>query len=149
MSAFVFGTRSTEELATCDDALVGVMRKALEFTNVDFGIVQGARTIEQQRSYFKAGNSKVNPDAYIGNLPALYKAAKHITGPGMPKSRACDIIVSGGKTYDAPTLCHIAGVVLTCAKNMGIPVRWGGNWDGDSIIITDQTLNDLVHFELA
>lgn len=146
--SFTFGKRSEDALATCNPRITEVMREALRLSDVDFGVVQGARTIEQQRDYFRKGNSKVNPDAYIGNLPKLYAAAKHITGPGMPFSRACDIIVSGGKTYDAPTLCYIAGVVLTCAKNMGVPMRWGGNWDQDSVIITDQTLQDLVHFEV-
>ena len=148
MSSFIFGTRSEAQLQTCDPLLDSVMRKALKMSDVDFGIVQGARSIEEQRDYFRKGNSKVNPDGYIGNLPALYAAAKHITGPGMRYSRACDIVVSGAKAYDIPTLCYIAGVVLTCAKYMGVKVRWGGNWDADSEIITDQTLVDAVHFEL-
>jgi peptidoglycan LD-endopeptidase CwlK len=147
--SFTFGARSEAGLATCDPQLVKVMREALRLSDVDFGVVQGSRTIEQQRDYFRKGNSKVNPDAYIGNRPKLYAAAKHITGPGMPFSRACDIIVSGKKSYDIPTSCYIAGVVLTCAKNMGVPMRSGINWDQDSEILTDQTLIDAVHFELV
>ena len=146
--SFSFGKRSEDALATCDPKLVKVMREALRLSDVDFGVVQGARTIEQQRDYFRKGNSRVNPDAYIGNLPKLYAAAKHITGPGMPFSRACDIIVSGKKSYDIPTLCYIAGVVLTCAKNMDVPMRWGGDWVKDSEIITGQSLVDAVHFEI-
>jgi peptidoglycan L-alanyl-D-glutamate endopeptidase CwlK len=147
--SFAFGKRSEDALTSCDPRLTKVMREALRLSDVDFGVVQGARTIEQQRDYFRKGNSRVNPDAYIGNLPKLYAAAKHITGPGMPFSRACDIIVSGKKSYDIPTLCYIAGVVLTCAKNMGVPMRSGINWDQDSEILTDQTLIDAVHFELV
>ncbi len=45
MSNFKFGERSEKELATCNPQLVNVMRKALLLSDVDFGIVQGARTI--------------------------------------------------------------------------------------------------------
>lgn len=146
--SFTFGTRSEAALATCDPKLVKVMREALRLSDVDFGVSQGGRTIAQQKQYFKEGHSKVNPDKYPDDV-SLYKAAKHIVGPGMPTSRACDIIVSGNKSYDIPTLCYIAGVVLTCAKNMGVPMRSGINWDQDSEILTDQTLIDAVHFELV
>ena len=37
------------------------------------------------------------------------------------------------------------------AKAMSIPLRWGGDWDGDTLLSgrdPDQTFDDLVHFEL-
>lgn len=41
----------------------------------------------------------------------------------------------------------LAGAVLQEAKRQGIPIRWGGDWDGD-FDLDDQTFNDLGHFEL-
>ena len=94
-----FDTTSELRLQKCDARLAGVLRKAQAETPYPFRIVQSNRTVEQQRAYFKAGRSKVNPDAY-NNIAELYKKAKHITGPGMPFSRAVDVALVGPKPYD-------------------------------------------------
>jgi peptidoglycan L-alanyl-D-glutamate endopeptidase CwlK len=36
---------------------------------------------------------------------------------------------------------------LATAMNLGNRIRWGGDWDGDGSV-TDQTFDDLVHFEM-
>ena len=61
---YVFGTRSREQLNTCHQDLVRIMELAIKITNVDFGIHQGARTIEQQQEYYNNGKSKINPKKY-------------------------------------------------------------------------------------
>ncbi|MFQ5990813.1 MAG: hypothetical protein ACE5NA_00110 [Nitrospiraceae bacterium] len=40
------------------------------------------------------------------------------------------------------------GFVLGVAEMMDIPIRWGGDWDGDRTF-RDQNFNDLSHFELS
>tara|TARA_R110000824_G_C14839836_1_gene638849 strand:+ start:144 stop:533 length:390 start_codon:yes stop_codon:yes gene_type:complete len=42
---------------------------------------------------------------------------------------------------------RMAGVVLTCAKQLNIKVRWGGDFDSDGNTL-DQSFIDLPHFEL-
>ena len=57
--------------------------------------------------------------------------------------------------YDFNHLSLIAGVVMSTAKRLKNEgkvthgIRWGGNWDMDGQIITDQTFNDLPHVELV
>jgi len=34
------------------------------------------------------------------------------------------------------------------AQSLGYPLRWGGDWDGDTET-NDNRFDDLVHFELA
>lgn len=41
-----------------------------------------------------------------------------------------------------------AGYVLATGDRLGVPLRWGGDWDGDFDLF-DQKFRDLVHFELA
>jgi peptidoglycan L-alanyl-D-glutamate endopeptidase CwlK len=41
----------------------------------------------------------------------------------------------------------MAGVVLAAAADLGIHIRWGGDWDGD-LNVYDQEFNDLCHFEI-
>ena len=42
----------------------------------------------------------------------------------------------------------LAGVVHVAAKDLGVEIRWGGDWDSD-FDMTDQQFNDLAHYELA
>jgi peptidoglycan LD-endopeptidase CwlK len=148
-TGYKWDTRSTEQLATLHRSLRMVMEDALQLSDVPFQLVEGGRSIARQTELFQAGKSKINPAAYP-KYADLYKAAKHIVGPGEPLSRAVDIIcaTSHDKRYDYNHLCFIAGAVMAAARMRGVRMRWGGNWDGDTEIISDQTFQDLVHFEL-
>lgn len=140
--------RSVQQRDTLMGSLRLLMDDALRVSDVPFQIVQGARTIEEQQRYFNDGKSKVNPKAYPDRTK-LYAAAKHVTGPGMPLSRAVDIIIDvKGKEYDKANMCYVAGVVMAIAALRGIPVRWGGNWSRDEVILYDQSFDDMPHFEL-
>ena len=119
---YVFGTRSREQLNTCHQDLVRIMELAIKITNVDFGIHQGARTIEQQQEYYNNGKSKINPKKYESK-EALAEVAKHIVLPEVhiySKSRALDLHVAekyNGKrlTWDDNHLCYLAGTIIACA----------------------------------
>lgn len=115
------------------------MHMAIGRSKYPFRIVQSSRTIEQQRAYFQAGNSRVNPDAYR-DLATLYRKAKHITGPGMPLSRAVDVCMLGPKPYDKEKLRELASLVKLCAEEARVKIRWGGDFT---------TIVDMPHFEIA
>lgn len=136
---FVFDARSIELLAKTDNRLATVMYMAIRRSPLPFRIVQSSRTIEQQRAYFAAGTSRVNPDDY-DDLATLYRKAKHITGPGMPLSRAVDVAMSGRDPYDKTALRNLSELVKGCAFIAKVEIRWGG--DFTSIV-------DMPHFELA
>lgn len=135
---FVFDARSIELLAKTDNRLATVMYMAIGRTKAPFRIVQSARTIEQQRAYFQAGNSRVNPDKY-DTLAELYRKAKHITGPWMPLSRAVDVCMSGRDPYDKKALRTLAELVKQCAAEAKVAIRWGGDFT---------TIMDMPHFEV-
>lgn len=146
-SGNTWNTRSSAQLNTLVSELRLVMNDALRYSEVPFQLVQGARTIEQQREYFQAGRSKIDPDKYA-DRKALYLAAKHVVGPEQPLARAVDIIIDlPGKTYDVNHLCYVAGVVMSTARMRGVRLRWGGNFDRDKEIL-EQAFRDLPHFEI-
>lgn len=142
-----FDEKSIDMLTRLDPQLAVIMTNAKDSTPFDWRIVQTDRTIEQQREYFKAGRSKVNPDKYA-DPTELYKAAKHIVGPGMEFSRAVDVAIVGKDPYHVPTLCYLAGVVRRLSLGLGTPVRWGGDFDQDGLLLETGTFQDLPHFEL-
>jgi peptidoglycan L-alanyl-D-glutamate endopeptidase CwlK len=143
---YKFGKRSEQQLATCHADLQMIMRVALASSTVDFGVVEGHRSLAVQQQYFKAGKSKID---------GITQQSKHNKKP----SEAVDIVISvPGKPalgYEIKHLCYVAGVITATAKMLYAQgkvkhlIRWGGNWDSDSEIISDQTFQDLVHFELV
>jgi peptidoglycan L-alanyl-D-glutamate endopeptidase CwlK len=139
---FKFSKRSLDNLQTCHSDMQDIMHAALMYSKVDFGITEGHRSIERQAKLYHEGKSK---------LDGYKRKSKHNYSP----SQACDIIVSGiNKPYDFNHLSYLAGVIQTVAQvlhedgEITHKIRWGGNWDDDKEIITDQKFQDLVHFEL-
>jgi len=43
---------------------------------------------------------------------------------------------------------YMGGIVRGVASQMGVKVRWGGDWDSDGEI-KDNNFDDLVHIELV
>ena len=139
-----FGKRSLEKLETCHEDLQKIMKLAISRSRIDFGISEGHRSKERQLELYETGKSKV-------------QSGKHNENPSM----ACDIYVwhddpevRREKQYDEASLAYIGGVVQSCASELKSnnkiihDLRWGGNWDSDGEIITDQSFQDLPHFQL-
>ena len=140
---------SNIRLSSCDTYIQKVIRKAIEVSAIDFGVAQGERTVVQQAEYYKDGKSKVNPVNYTKEELPL--KGKHITDDVYTKAGAVDVYayISGkGASWDHNHLCYIAGVIMAVDASMEGLLRWGGNWDQDGEIITDQGFDDLPHFEM-
>jgi hypothetical protein len=107
----------------------------------------GARTLATQELLVREKRSKT-------------MNSKHVTHPpNVLFSRAMDIApypVIWPENETQPErrrlararLYLFAGYVLATADRLNVPLRWGGNWDGDDFDLFDQKFNDLVHFEL-
>lgn len=123
-----FGKSSLSALRTADPRLQQICYELIPY--VDFRVMCGHRSPEEQLKAFNAGKSKV-------------RFGKHNFLP----SKAIDVspwpIVWG----DTGRFRVFAGQFLLMAKMLVIPIRWGGDWDRDTFT-TDQEFNDLVHFEI-
>lgn len=124
-----FSTRSTQNLATCDPRLEDLFKYIIKHYNCT--ILCGYRNEADQRSAVAAGASKLQwPHSKHNILPAL----------------AVDVVPYPVDWDDMKRWYHFAGFVLGVALEKGIPIRWGGDWDGDHKF-TDQTFHDLPHWE--
>lgn len=152
-----YSKTSAQRLSTCHNDLQLIFNEVIKCSPIDLGIAQGERTIELQQQYYNEGKSKINPKKYA-TVEQLLKVAKHIVdGVIRKKAMAVDIyayIKGKGASWDKAHLCLIAGVVYTVSNKLfkegkiTHKIRWGGNWDGDGEIISDQSFQDLPHFEL-
>ncbi len=133
-----FGHNSEEQLSTCRKELVLIAWRAIEF--IDFSVIEGHRSSERQLMLFRAGLSK---------LDGTTKQSKHASQP----SRAFDLMpyprrIHEVSVWEDPMRFHVlAGVILHCGYLEEVPLRWGGDWDGDWTA-KDQQFHDLGHFEL-
>lgn len=137
---FYFGQKSLRHLNECEDDLKKVLLKSISISPYDFSIIEGHRPVEEQIKAYRNGFSKID---------GVNKKGKHNYIP----SKAVDVLpypanIDGKSVWDDKwRFFVIAGVILSVSNDMGISIRWGGDWDGDGSR-ADQSLHDLPHFEL-
>jgi len=138
--SFQYGKSSREKLATVTPLLRQVLENVLRMNIMDISILYGVREKAEQDKLYAAKKSKLKwPDS------------KHNIQQDWWKSRAVDAapFINGKVSYNYNHCCYLAGLVMGEANRMGIAVRWGGDWDMDGEAITDQTFNDLLHYEIV
>ena len=57
--------RSLDKLEGVDDRLVAVVKHAITATKVDFGVIQGLRTLEQQKELYEKGASQTMKSKHL------------------------------------------------------------------------------------
>lgn len=148
---FLFGHTSVTRLYTCHDDWIKILEMAIRVTAVDFGIAEGHRPTQKQQDMYAIGRTK--PGKRVTNIDGVNIKGKHNYVPSL----AVDIyaFVNGSASWDVSHLSYLAGVIITCAEILYIKgeithkVRWGGNWDRDGEILSDQSFDDSPHFELV
>lgn len=129
------GKTSLNKLGECDVRLQQLAMRAIEDSPYDFGITCGHRDKVEQDRCCAAGLSKTP-----------WPTSKHNAYP----SKAFDFAVYKGAQIDwkdESAFRAVAHHIQAIAKEMGIKVRWGGdfNRNGDE---TDDRFVDLPHIEL-
>ena len=125
-----FGRRSKKRLKTCDEDLIFLFEEVVKY--FDCSVIEGHRGKRLQNKYFKQGKSKLKfPDGNHNKKP----------------SKAVDVVPYPIDWKDRERMTYFAGVVKGMAAVLGIPIRWGGDWNSDTQV-KDNNFDDLPHFEL-
>lgn len=131
-----FGKGSLAELATLDPRLQRVLVEAIK--HVDFTIVEGHRGKEAQEAAFAKGLTKLH-----------YPNGKHNKIP----SEAADIMPYPIDWSDAAKnierLAYVMGIIMGVARMLGIPLRWGGDWNENDDTRDEGSFRDRDHLELV
>ena len=125
-----FGTKSLSNLNTCDQQLIDLFTQVVQ--GFDCSVLEGHRTQERQDMLFDMGQSKVQ-----------YPNGKHNSTP----SQAVDVVPYPIDWHNRERFILFGGYVQGIALNMGIGIRWGGDWDRDHDT-KEATFFDAPHFEL-
>lgn len=125
---FKLSNRSIKNLEGVNEQLVEVVHYAIKVTRVDFGVIQGLRTIEEQRKLFASGASQT-------------MNSKHLTG------HAVDLMAYVGSrgSWELSLYDDIADAMRQGAIEIGVPIIWGGAWNVPDIREWDSTMEDAMN----
>lgn len=128
-----YGSGSLCNREHVDAELLGVFNEVLVI--YDHSIICGHRNEADQTTAYENKRSKKQwPESRHNALP----------------SEAVDVTPwFSGRSFTREDQCVFAGVVKAVAFRRGVPIRWGGDWDGDNKRNNTDgtTLDDLAHFE--
>lgn len=125
--------RSLKILSTVNTDLQKVVIRAIEISEVDFGVIQGNRTQQQQDELYAQGRTKP------GQKVTWTRNSRHIGG------YAVDLLpyLNGKAEWDNNGKLglwpKIAKAMKQAADELNISIAWGGDW---------QKTPDRPHFEL-
>lgn len=133
MSNVHLGQRSKDRLNTVHPDLRKVVERAFENMPFDVTVLEGVRSVEQQKANVAKGVSKT-------------MKSKHLKQPD-GWSHAVDLAPYPIDWNNKERFNDQAKHVMAASKELGIKVRWGGDWNrnGDW---KDETFYDGPHFEL-
>lgn len=120
--AYAFGATSRARLAQVHPDLQRVAALALSYSPHDFTITEGIRTLARQKQLKAAGASQT-------------LNSRHITGHALDFA----VLVGGKVRWDWPLYPPVADAFKKAAKELGVPIIWGGDW---------RSLRDGPHIEL-
>ena len=110
--AYKLSQRSLDRLQGVDNSLVEVVKKAIEITEIDFGVICGLRTMEEQEALVAKGASQT-------------MKSKHLEG------LAVDLMayVDGRGCWELNVYDEIADAMKQAAIDLDTQVRWGAAWN--------------------
>lgn len=127
---YTFGKASKASRAKLHPLLRSIVDEAIK--EVDFKILDSTRGRAAQTRAFLQGNSK-----------AKFGQSAHNYVPAI----AMDLFPAPYDWENVKAFERLAQVVLRIAKEKGIPLRWGGDWNMDGSKTTSDSW-DKPHFEL-
>lgn len=119
---FKLSKASIDKLQGVKQPLVDVVKRAIELSEVDFGVSEGVRTLERQKALYAAKKS-------------LTMNSRHLTGD------AVDLYawINGYVDWNFGNYEKIAKAMFKAAEELNVEIEWGGMWT---------SLKDGPHFQL-
>jgi peptidoglycan L-alanyl-D-glutamate endopeptidase CwlK len=125
---FKLSQRSLSRLDGVDSELVAVVNRAIELTDVDFGVTQGLRTVEEQKELVASGASKT-------------MKSKHLTGDAVDLAA----YIGSRLSWEITLYDNIADAMKQAAKELGVSLRWGAAWHINNIVEYSGTMQDATN----
>jgi len=139
--AYSLGSKSLEKLRGVEPRLISVVLRAIVLTKQDFSVTCGVRTREEQRKLYAQGRTKP------GQVVTWTLNSRHfVDADGF--GRAVDLAPYPLDWNTPSRFDAIAKAMFQAAKDLGVKIRWGADWDQDGKP-RERGESDSPHFELA
>jgi len=125
--SFKLSNRSLSKLEGVNELLVQVVKDAIKLTKVDFGVVYGLRTLEEQKKLYAAGRSQT-------------MKSKHLEG------RAVDLMayVDGNGSWELNVYDDLADAMKEAAILNDVGIKWGAAWSVEDIRKWDGSMEEAM-----
>ena len=109
--SFKLSQRSLDKLEGVHPDMVKCVKSAIEYTKVDFGVICGMRTEQEQKELVAKGASTT-------------MRSKHLEG------LAVDLMAYVGSraSWELNLYDDIADAMAKASKTHGVPIKWGAAW---------------------
>jgi peptidoglycan L-alanyl-D-glutamate endopeptidase CwlK len=130
--SFELSKRSLKNLEGVDEKLKIVVLRAIHLTKIDFGVICGLRTWEEQEALVASGASQT-------------MKSKHLDG------RAVDLMAYIGSrgSWELNLYDDIADAMKQAAIDLDVPLRWGGAWTVPDIRDWSSTMEEAMQSYVA
>lgn len=124
---FKLSQRSLDKMEGVDADLVAVTKRAIELTKIDFGVIYGMRTIQEQEKLVAAGKSQT-------------MKSKHLVG------RAVDLMayVDGKGCWELNVYDDLCDAMKEAAEELRVAIKWGAAWSEGDIRTYPGTAEDAM-----
>lgn len=121
---YILGKGSLRELRGVHPNLIKVVHRTIEITEQDFTVVDGLRTLEEQKEYVRTGVSWTLKSFHLQQEDGF--------------GHAVDLVpyINGKVRWELEPCYTIARAVRQAALDEGVPILWGGCWqrlDGSEV----------------
>jgi len=138
---YQFSKRSLSNLHGVHPHLVLCAKMALEKQIMDFSVISGVRTIKKQKRLVSIGASKTMRSKHLEQNDGYGHAVDLYPYPIDMEE------VRNGNWVEVSRFGLLAGIMLSCAKDLGLNIKWGLDWDQDGETL-DHNFHDAPHFEI-
>jgi peptidoglycan L-alanyl-D-glutamate endopeptidase CwlK len=130
---FKLSQRSLNKLNGVHPDLVAVVKRAIEITDVDFGVTYGVRTVEEQEKLVASGRSQTMKSKHL------------IQDTGY--SHAVDLVAYDGSdvVWEINVYDNICDAMARAADELEVPVKWGAAWSEGDIRFYEDTAEDAMN----
>ena len=131
--AFKLSGRSLNKLEGVHPVLVDTVKRAIEVSKVDFGVIYGVRSLAEQKRLYETKRSQTMKSKHLVQEDGY--------------SHAVDLMAYDGSdpSWDIVMYDDIADAMKTAALETGAKICWGAAWHIKDITSWDGTMEDAMN----
>jgi peptidoglycan L-alanyl-D-glutamate endopeptidase CwlK len=131
--AFKLSGRSLNKLEGVHPIMVDTVKRAIELSKVDFGVIYGVRSLAEQKRLYEAKRSQTMKSKHLVQEDGY--------------SHAVDLMAydSGEPSWDIVDYDNIADAMKAAALETGAKIRWGAAWQINDITTWDGTMEQAMN----